>query len=95
MNRILGASAALALLSACAMPPDGVTEDRLAMFDTAVASIGCDLVSEEDYIPVELQTGLTRAQVRDTADYKIETEQGVALSNGGFRLTTGACADAA
>ncbi|MGY9049357.1 hypothetical protein P775_08775 [Puniceibacterium antarcticum] len=93
MNRFLGASAIFALLSACAMPPEGVDDASLAMFDAAVASIGCDMSSEEDYIPVELQTGLNRQQVLDIAAYKIETKDGVALSNGGFRLKTGACAD--
>ncbi|SNR42595.1 hypothetical protein [Puniceibacterium sediminis] len=95
MKRFFGACATFALLSACAMPPEGVTPEHLAMFDEAVASIGCDLVSEEDFIPVELQTGMTRAQVQDVAAYKIKTEEGVTLSNGGFRLKTGACADAA
>ncbi len=49
-------------------------------------------MSEEDYIPVELQTGLDRAQVMEVASYKTALEEGVKLSNGGFRLTTGACA---
>lgn len=95
MRRVFGACATLALLSACAMPPEGVTDARLAMFDDAVASIGCDLISEEDYIPVELQTGMTRAQVQETAAYKIEIKEGVALTNGGYRSKVGACADAA
>ncbi len=92
MIRISGACAALALLSACVLPPDGVTDEGLAMFDGAVASIGCDLVTEEDYIPVELQTGMSRREVMDVASYKTSTEEGVKLSNGGFRLRTGDCA---
>ncbi|WP_146588952.1 hypothetical protein [Puniceibacterium confluentis] len=95
MNRFLGAGTVLALLSACALPPEGVDEERLAMFDSAVASIGCDLISEADYLPVELQTGLTRSQVIEVASYKTLREEGVKLSNGGFRLKTGACADVA
>ena len=70
MTRILTAPLALAALTylgACALPPEGVEAPQLAGFDAAVASIGCDLVSESDYIPVELQTGLTRAQVEDPA----------------------------
>jgi hypothetical protein len=92
MTRFVGACAVFALLSACAMPPEGVSDERLAMFDSAVESIGCDLVSEEDYIPVELQTGLNREQVMDVAAYRTAREEGVKLSNGGFRLTTGTCA---
>ena len=97
MTRILTAPLALAALTylgACALPPEGVEAPQLAGFDAAVASIGCDLVSESDYIPVELQTGLTRAQVQETAAYKLAQGQGVSLSNGGFRSTVGACAPA-
>lgn len=92
MMRFLGASAVFALLSACAMPPEGVDDVALAKFDAAVASIGCDMSGEQDYIPVELQSGLTRQQLLDIAEYKIKIEEGVTLSDGGFRLKTGACA---
>jgi hypothetical protein len=92
--RGLLAVGATGLLTACAMPPEGVTPEDLVMFDEAVASIGCDLVGESDYLPVELQTGLTRQQVLETAQYKLEAEDAVRLSNGGIRLTTGACAQA-
>ena len=91
MTRFLTVASALALLSACDMPPEGVEAPQIANFDAAVASIGCDLVSEADYIPVELQTGMTRAQVQETAAYKISQKQGVKLSNGGFRSTVGVC----
>lgn len=92
--RGLLAFGATGLLAACAMPPEGVTPEDLVMFDEAVASIGCDLVGESDYLPVELQTGLTRQQVLETAQYKLDAEDAVRLSNGGIRLTTGACAPA-
>ena len=58
----LAAIAALGL-TACAIPPQGVSTQNLAEFDAAVASIGCRLVTEADYLPVELQTGLSREQV--------------------------------
>ena len=72
-----------------AMPPDDPRHDA---FDEAVASIGCDLVDETDYLPVELQTGLTREQVIEVAQFRLAAEQAVSLSNGGIRLITGACA---
>lgn len=92
--RPLAAFAGLGLLTACAMPPQGVTEADLVAFDAAVASIGCDLVSESDYLPVELQTGLTREQVIETAQFRLAAEQAVSLEGGGVRLITGACAPA-
>ncbi|KMK67063.1 hypothetical protein [Puniceibacterium sp. IMCC21224] len=95
MKSVVTGLAGLSFLAACALPPQGIDKERIAVFDTAVASIGCDLVSESDYIPVELQTGLTREQVQEVAAYKLQLEEGVALSNGGFRLKTGACADVA
>jgi hypothetical protein len=86
--------AGLALVSACAMPPEGVTPQDLAAFDEAVASVGCALVGESDYLPVELQTGLTREQVIQTAAYRVAAEEAVQLESGGVRLITGACAPA-
>lgn len=86
--------AGLALVSACAMPPEGVTPQDLAAFDEAVASVGCELVGESDYLPVELQTGLTREQVIQTAAYRVAAEEAVHLEGGGVRLITGACAPA-
>lgn len=94
MTRVLGSLAGLGLLAACALPPDGVKPDDLVAFDAAVASVGCDLVGESDYLPVELQTGLTREQVVETAQFRLANEQAVALENGGVRLITGACAPA-
>jgi hypothetical protein len=84
----------LGLLTACALPPQGVSEAQLVAFDEAVASIGCDLVGESDYLPVELQTGLTREQVVEVAQFRLASEQAVALEGGGVRLITGACAPA-
>ncbi|MGR3494231.1 hypothetical protein [Citreimonas sp.] len=88
------ALAALPLIAACALPPEGVSEQNLAAFDTAVASIGCDLASEADYQAVGLQTGIARAKLSEIAAYRVSTEQAVRLSNGGVRLVTGSCTPA-
>ena len=95
MNRTWLALGAMALLAGCVMPPEDTTAEDLALFDAAVASIGCDLVDESDYLPVELQTGMTREKLIEVAQYKITTEEAVGLSNGGVRLVTGTCAPAA
>lgn len=84
--------AAVGLVAACALPPQGVTPQDLQNYDEAVASIGCELVVESDYLPVELQTGLTRQQVLEISQYKIAVEQAVKLESGGVKLVTGACA---
>ena len=91
-TRFVATLAGLGLLTACALPPEGVSEADLVAFDEAVASIGCDLVDETDYLPVELQTGLSREQVIEVAQFRLAAEQAVSLSNGGIRLITGACA---
>ncbi|MCR9107604.1 hypothetical protein [Marivita sp. XM-24bin2] len=90
--RTFAMMAGVGLLTACAMPPDGVSQEDLVAFDEAVASIGCDLVGESDYLPVELQTGLSREQVVQTAAFRVATEQAIELENGGVRLITGSCA---
>ncbi|WP_240671957.1 hypothetical protein [Tropicibacter alexandrii] len=92
MKKIVCGMAALAVTAGCVMAPKDVTEADLANFDAAVASIGCDLVGESDYLPVELQTGLPREKVVEVAQYRVAQEQAVGLENGGVRLITGACA---
>ncbi|MCT4609124.1 MAG: hypothetical protein N4A70_07945 [Pelagimonas sp.] len=91
MKKIAFTFAALGLTSACVMAPENVTAEDLVAFDEAVASIGCDLVGESDYLPVELQTGLTREKVIEVAQYKVAREEAVSLSNGGVRSVVGAC----
>lgn len=91
MKRYAFALVATGLVSGCFLP-EGVTEEDLAAFDAAVASIGCDLVNESDYLPVELQTGMPREKVVTISQYKVEQKEAVPLSNGGVRLQTGACA---
>lgn len=78
------------LVSGC-IAPEGVTDQDLANFDAAVASIGCDLVDSSDYLPVELQTGLPRETVIEVAQYRVTQKNAVNLSNGGIRLVTGTC----
>lgn len=92
MTRHFAVLATLGLLAACAIPPQGVSAQNIAEFDAAVASVGCRLVTESDYLPVELQTGLTREQVLDIAKYKLAADQAESLEEGGIVLTTGACA---
>ena len=92
MTRHLIVLASLGLLAACAVPPQGVSTQNIAEFDAAVVSIGCRLVTEADYLPVELQTGLSRQQVLDIAKYKLAADQAESLESGGIVLTTGACA---
>ncbi|SMC72723.1 hypothetical protein [Primorskyibacter flagellatus] len=89
---ILLTIAAFGLSGCLALPPDGVSAEQIAAYDAAVTSIGCDMVAESDYLPVELQTGLTREQVIQVTEYKLAREEAVKLSDGGVRLTTGACA---
>ncbi|MDU8910552.1 hypothetical protein [Aestuariicoccus sp. MJ-SS9] len=91
MIRLVLAGAALASLAACAMRPEGTSAEDAAAFDVAVASIGCDLRTESDYLPVELQTGLSREQVQGLAQYRAELGQMAEFESGGYRLLTGAC----
>ena len=66
-----------------------------ALFDQAVASIGCDLRFESDYAPVELQTGMTREEIQQVAATKVRRGQAAAMADGGVRLTSGPCAEGA
>ncbi len=95
MNKCL-ALLPISALAGCvlALPPKGTDEADLRAFDDAVASIGCDLVTEADYLPVELQTGMAREQLLKIAQYKVRAGDAVALENGGLRLVTGSCTPA-
>ena len=95
MKKTLFVFPALALTAGClALPPKETTPEMLAGWDAAVASIGCDLVSEKDYLPVELQTGLPREKVIEIAQYKVSVEEAVSLENGGVRSVVGNCTPA-
>ena len=80
----------LVLLAACT--PQGTTQQNIADYEAAVASIGCDLVTESDYLPVELQAGLTREQATAITQYMVASGRAKRLEGGGIRLTTGGCA---
>ncbi|MFD1158262.1 hypothetical protein [Roseovarius aestuarii] len=79
-------------LSGCALPPDGVSQQDIANYEAAVASIGCVMAHESDYLPVEFQAGLTREQTLAITKYELAAERAVSLPEGGVKLTTGACA---
>ena len=83
---------AATLLAGCVLPPDDVTEADLAAFDAAVASFGCDLVRKRHYLPVELQTGMSREKLIEVAQYRVALEQAQMVEGGGIRLITGQCA---
>lgn len=83
---------ALGLVAACALPPQSVTQQNIADYEAAVASIGCVMAHESDFLPVELQAGLTRQQALDITKYQIAAGNAVRLSTGGVKLITGACA---
>jgi hypothetical protein len=89
------ALAAAGALAGCAVPPEGVSQDQLADYDLAVASIGCELRYDSDYAPVELQAGLSRQQVLDISKYRLANDQAVRTAEGGVRLVSGPCAPAA
>jgi hypothetical protein len=83
---------ALLLLAACDVPPEGTTPENIAEYELAVASIGCELVGESDYLPIEFQAGLTREQSTAITSYMLSTGKAERLPEGGVKLTTGACA---
>ena len=83
---------ALLSLAACDVPPEGTTAENVAEFELAAASIGCTLIGESDYLPVEFQAGLTREQSTAITSYMLSTGKAERLPEGGVKLTTGACA---
>ncbi|WP_306154936.1 hypothetical protein [Roseovarius sp. MMSF_3281] len=82
----------LLTLAACDIPPEGTTPENIAEYEIAVASIGCELVGESDYLPVEFQAGLTREQSTAITSYMLTTGKAERLPDSGVKLTTGACA---
>ena len=91
-SRMMGIFATGLLLTGCALPPDGVNQQQIADYEAAVASIGCVMKHESDYLPVELQAGLTRQQTLAITKYQLAADRAVNLPEGGVKLTTGACA---
>lgn len=90
MKKISGLCLALLAGAAC-VPPQGVKEADLAAFDAAVASVGCQLETERQYLAVELQTGMPRETVMEVAQYRVGRKEAVGLESGGVRLVTGSC----
>ena len=91
LTRALMVGSAL-VLAGCAMPPQGTTPQDLANYEAAVASIGCTLVTEPDYLAVGLQTGLTREQLLGMTQYQLAARRAESLPEGGIKLITGVCA---
>ncbi|MGI3165880.1 hypothetical protein [Pseudooceanicola sp. 200-1SW] len=79
-------------LAACTMPPSDLPPGAAENFNDAVASVGCVLRTERDYLPVELQTGMTREQAIALAQYKIVSGEAISLPDGAVQLTVGDCA---
>lgn len=81
-----------ALAGCMALPPKGTGIEDLAAYEAAVASLGCELVSEADYGAVEFQAGLTREQAIAITEQRLARGEAARLENGGVRLISGSCA---
>ena len=90
-GRVIVTGVLLSALAACGIPPRGVSVEQLSFYDDAVASVGCVLVSERQYLPVELQAGLSREQVLDITKQRLALGQAERLEGGGVRLVSGPC----
>lgn len=84
--------AGVALTAACALPPQGVSQQDIALYDAAAVSVGCTMVTEADYLAAEIQTGLTREQLQAITGYKLASGAAQKLPGGGVKLTKGGCA---
>jgi hypothetical protein len=78
-------------VAGCTPLPDGVTKEMMSTYDAAVASIGCDVITERHYLPLELQTGFSREQLIEMGRYRISKDAGLPIAGGGMRLYSGAC----
>ena len=81
-----------AVLAGCGAPPEGTSQDNVTDYLNAAASIGCELVHDSDYAPVEFQAGLTRQQALDITGFLLAKGEAQSLPEGGVRITTGPCA---
>lgn len=68
------------------------TAEKVAAYDAAVASIGCNMVGESDYLAVEFQADLTREESVAFTEAKLSSGKAERLPDGGVRITSGACA---
>lgn len=80
------------LIAGCAVAPEGTSQDNVADFLIAAASIGCVLKHESDYAPVEFQAGLTRQQALNISGFLVARGDAQSLPDGGVRVTAGPCA---
>ncbi len=57
-----------------------------------MASVGCQLRTEREYLAVELQTGMTREQAMQMGQVRLASGAAQQIEGGGIRLTSGPCA---
>ena len=67
---------------------------EVTAWEQAVATVKCTLATESQYLPVELQAGLSRERVSEILGQKIAAGEAVALSDGGYRYIAGPCTPA-
>ncbi|MEO1399369.1 MAG: hypothetical protein AAFU56_10970, partial [Pseudomonadota bacterium] len=84
----------LSLIAGCSAPPEGTSQDTVSDFMLAASTIGCELVHDSDYAPVEFQTGITREQALEITGFLIARGDAVSLPEGGVRITSGPCTTA-
>ncbi|WP_238367078.1 hypothetical protein [Mesobacterium pallidum] len=66
--------------------------EKVAAYDLAVASIGCRMIGESDYLAVEFQADLTREESVAITEAKLSSGNAERLEDGGVLVTNGACA---
>ncbi|MEM8981342.1 MAG: hypothetical protein AAGD04_17855 [Pseudomonadota bacterium] len=84
----------LSLIAGCGAPPEGTSQDNVSDFMLAASTIGCELVHDSDYAPVEFQAGITRDQALEITGFLLAQGDAVSLPDGGVRITAGPCASA-
>lgn len=84
----------LVLAAGCSGPPEGTTQDTVSDFMLAASTIGCELVHDSDYAPVEFQAGITREQALEITGFLLAQGDAVSLPDGGVRITAGPCTTA-
>ncbi len=73
--------------------PDGVSAADVAAFKSAVTNAGCAIDTPAQAVPIREATGLDREQLRSITQYLVLTGDSAPTATG-FRLITGACANA-
>ncbi|MEO0370763.1 MAG: hypothetical protein AAF231_04825 [Pseudomonadota bacterium] len=82
----------VAVLAGCAVTPEGTSQDNVADFMVAAATIGCEIKYDSDYAPIEFQAGLSKEQALEIAGYLLARGDAQSLPDGGLRVTAGPCA---